>query len=459
MPSRGLGYMTGLILLGVASLQISCGKTLDSLSTHTTDRNPQGQRNGEADASEEIATKQESIGQISSSKTYHGKLSTGSTPELLNGTGKISREDLPTISKPEGKNAGDSCSKYASSYPLDFDQTFPKAKSAWIAAKKRTNFRTHLKSFNTDAPVVWSQGALMESLLELFKLSGDLTFVEELLYHGDYLLAHTDQATKKRDQYRRTIVPAWGTTGYSSKRTTYVVHTGVILRPLLELARLITQNPWLNCKYGSRVKPVIAFAKQAAAFAVKEDWRQHGPGRGYLILPHSFSGDDWAGKPLPYNMMMGLGQVFVELHRIDKSLGYEKYVREMIAYWEHYFKIEDNDSLTWRYRPGGRMEDASHAGLVGTFLLQAYRAGLGPARQRLSQLTRTFTRNLLQKDGQLISHIDGTGKKGVRWNQSCSTWTEFSPYNHRIYDACKALSKDYGTFLGDIRLMKWRNSR
>ena len=458
MQLNGRRQVTRLLFLGFLSLQLACGKILDEFSVPSIGRDAQGQSSNGVKTSKEILSKTSVAKQTTKVKPSGDQLGPSTDPKELIRAEKVNHKDLTGTTGTDDSSV-DRCLQYAGSYPLDFDQTFPKAESAWIAVKKRANFRSHLKSFKTDTPIFWAHGALMESLLELFKLSDDLTFVEELLYHSDYLLAHTDQATRKRDQYRKTIVPAWGTSHYSPKRTTYVVHTGVVLRPLLELARLITQNPWLNCKYGSRVKPVIAFAKQAAAFAIQHDWRQHGPGRGYMILPHSFIGEDGAGNPLPYNMMMAMGQVFVELHRIDKSLGYEKYVREMIAYWEHYFTIEDNDSLTWRYKPGGRMEDASHGGLVGMFLLQAYRAGLGPARVRLSQLTRTFTRNLLQNDGQLISHIDGTGNRGVRWNQSCSTWIEFSPYNHRIYDACKALSKDYGTFLGDIRLGKWRNSQ
>jgi hypothetical protein len=223
----------------------------------------------------------------------------------------------------------------------------------------------------------WSYAA--NSLIDMYKATGQKKYLEYFIPQAEYILNHTDQKLGIESFTNSGLfLPAWSDRGHytSGKFTyTYPVHTGMITLPMLRFVDAVKEN---------NLSEYMAYAdkflqESGKALAVHNTlWRDlsetqgfyegHSYGTGYVSeankigIPNRVFG--YLAACGLYDKLSG-SNIYTE--RIKKSLNYFK--RSILRYDSKY------DSYYWSYWVSGgtskSWEDISHAALTvyGLYIL------------------------------------------------------------------------------------------
>lgn len=254
-----------------------------------------------------------------------------------------------------------------------------------------------------------------------------------------------------------------------SKPYVFEVHTGQIVLPMVEFARIVLSDPRLaaNPLYNSRAKAYVRAVELAVAVHDPE-WRENEQGEGYYVsLPGAPTW--WAGTDNPINHFLALGRAVLQLGvvtrkrtYIDRAVKMARLLRNDLhqdaggayvwAYWWSQgaaYNGWDIDAPKSEYRPwlpGNPVaEDTSHSQIDVNFALDAFRYGsiirgdTGPifTGHDMARFAATFTNNIAvtSGDGLLTVHkyIDGTGDTGlVAYERQSAAWADLTPWDSSI---------------------------
>ena len=114
-----------------------------------------------------------------------------------------------------------------------FDKLFPEA--YWDSVFSNLTME--------DGSLAWGVSRDMMGVVALYDATGDARFLRLLKRYGDAAMAARDDQTGKTDADGRSE-PAWSTARYGiGERRIYLVHSGLIVEPILEWAVRADKNP------------------------------------------------------------------------------------------------------------------------------------------------------------------------------------------------------------------------
>jgi len=268
---------------------------------------------------------------------------------------------------------------------------------------------------------------------------------------------------------RGRIIPAWGSTKYSSGRYegqnhVWVVHTGMITYPMTLLIDAIRADATLKAKYGERAELLLGLVRESVD-AHDEDFRT-GPGEdeGYYIL--AIRGPDAVA---PLNQQNAIGRSCIVLHKLTGETKYKEKAEALARYFKNRLIHRANeDAYVWPYMapPSGRgrgAEDISHAAINVDFAVAAHRAGIVFTHQDMERFASTLTRLIHKGEGRLAECVDGSGKIDVH-SVSVGRWLELAAYDREVWQVARHYyenAKPSGSvaMLGYARLLKYDVSR
>ena len=334
--------------------------------------------------------------------------------------------------------------------------------------------RNHLDSYvNGTRPVVWSEPAILEALMNVWTRTRDVRLLDEVAHHADIILDGRSSVRGTVDVLRGMPVAAWPTDGYNCGHYyAHAVHSGVIAHPIAWFARVVLEDPGIAPHHVARAERYVVAAD--AALAVHNDqFSNNGDEGRYRVptnigtlsnCPDNTSFNTLGGEPLPYNQMLGPGRAHLEIARaMDAQMaGDGNHHRDRAARLARYFRSaleRSGDMYLWEYVLNGRREDTAHAALVIRFVVEAYEAGLVFDDTHLSRFVETF--QFLSADMDAVrSHLDATttGEPSNRWQSGVVRWTPLSIANRIVYDRARAIYYDANgaSLTGQSQLIRFK---
>lgn len=241
------------------------------------------------------------------------------------------------------------------------------------------NFPQKGKQFNGHN-YAWGWSYVANSLIEMYKATGDEKYLGLLVPQIKYVFSQTDEKLKIESFTGSGLyLPAWSDGGYYTDgkfNYTYPVHTGMITIPILRFVDVVYENN--ITKYEGLANEFLKESGRALAIHNQSNmWKDISQGEGfYYGHPYGEGTVSEANKiGVPnrifaylaacglYDKLTGEG-IYAE--RIEKSLRYFK--NSLVKYDKEY------DSYYWSYwdnHNAQNWEDISHAALTayGIFLL------------------------------------------------------------------------------------------
>lgn len=266
-------------------------------------------------------------------------------------------------------------------------------------------------STNDEGLFAWVESYVLESLINMYNLTGNLDYLEKFVFHADKIINKTDKKLGKFD-YNGRSENVW------SARSRYLqgvdlnyvwlVHTGKIVYPLIKFYNLI--NKLEISRFYDKANSYLEISKNAISLHDTQ----------FLNNSYYFEKDhpreDLRNKELPYNQFAAMGIALFELSKVKKmSLLDKGNVELKIAKLCERFKQAldynfEKNIYIWNYASySSRVEDNSHGILDVKFALLCYQQGFSFSREDMKIISNTLVENVFSKKEQGYPYfLDGS---------------------------------------------------
>jgi len=294
---------------------------------------------------------------------------------------------------------------------------------------------------NENGFLAWDTSPIMDSL----NVAGSLVpeaYPGKFVEVADKILAARDDRTGKPD-YAGHLRRGWGSSRYSNdkkSRVVFLVHTGLIVYPLLRFAEL--QRLEGRHEFDDKIRQYIRDAEDSLA-EFDRDWVEEGP-EGYYVSERGepTTLGDVAEKALPVNMMAAAGRCDVLLYRLTGNQKYLNIATRLARYLKDRWKVKrvgDTETLVWSYWyswPGHAdvPEDVGHGGIEIEFMELCFEDKIVFDRHDVDRLLATFETTVF--NGSAFSwRVDGSGGFG---KANAGRWIVWSKYDPRVLEILRS---------------------
>ena len=185
---------------------------------------------------------------------------------------------------------------------------------------------------NSNGTLAWGESYIMMSLVEMYRATGEPTYLVTLADHADSVLASRDDVLGLVD-FAGKSGPCWQNTKYQpdAQPYCYVVHSGMLTFPMVDFATVVYADPGLHEVTTVDGATLLAkaddYVSAAAETIAHHDFQwQNGPGSAeghYVGDPAAVSFlPNIGGVELPINQMMALGRTLVALWETTGEVSY-----------------------------------------------------------------------------------------------------------------------------------------
>ncbi|NLN26977.1 MAG: hypothetical protein GX161_02080 [Firmicutes bacterium] len=337
---------------------------------------------------------------------------------------------------------------------------------AALASRYVTQYEQSLRDFdksyldNKDL-YAWNVSYYMRSLAIMYEATADEKYLEILAEAIERVLAQRDDAVGDAD-YLGRLRSAWGTARYStdgSSHYVWAVHTGMITYPMIRFVRLVWADERLQARWGARALEYLRAVEDAVRthdedFVLGPDFERE----GYYVFGAAAEHGIVSGDVLPLNQQNALGLTLIELYAATGNPEYLDKASRLAHFFRNRLYRMPNGSYVWPYRadptpltgpvsiPAGPFagsiartgEDISHAAINADFIIQAYKHGIVFQREDIDALVRTVLENIFTPEGNVYSHIGGTGQLDDSYGLQVGRWLELGLYDKRVFDVIAA---------------------
>jgi hypothetical protein len=297
-------------------------------------------------------------------------------------------------------------------------------------------------SNNETATLAWGEAYVMMSLAAMFRATGSLEYLDRLVWHADGVLTQRDDARGVQD-YRGVSGACWQNRHYqpADEPYCYVVHSGMIAFPMVELARLVrdfgleAEPTYDGQTLGDKASAYVAAARETVALH-DDQWNA----AGYYAFRSDASFLSYPGVDLPLNQSNAMGRLLLALHDVTGETPYLDKAQGLAQRFESQLSTGSNGEYRWNYWGGSYQapgEDISHAAINVDFAAMAERYGVVFDAADLEAFARTFMGPVYVDDQTLSDHVGGGAVNGSSYRPQAGRWLRLSALRTSIYTALR----------------------
>ena len=302
-------------------------------------------------------------------------------------------------------------------------------------------------SNNETATLAWGESYVMMSLAAMFRATGDVEYLHRLSYHIDGVLASRDDARGVTD-YRGVSGACWQNTHYQSggEAYCYVVHSGMLGWPMVELARLVEQEglqnevTWDGGTLGAKATAYVTAAQEVVAFH-DDQW----DAAGYYVFRPDATFLSYPGTDLPFNQSNAMGRMLLALYDVTGQAAYLDKATALAQRFADGITVGASGEALWNYWGGAYSapgEDVSHAAINLGFALECARRGVVFGAVDRERFAQTFMERVYIDDVTFSDHVGGGDTNG--YNAQLGRWAGLTPTRTGVYAAVLDLfRRDY----------------
>jgi len=276
---------------------------------------------------------------------------------------------------------------------------------------------THIKNLtNEDGSLAWARSRDMMALVVMYDATGEPWYLDWLGRYAEAVMAARDDIAGKTDADGASN-PGWGASRYGEgKRKVYLVHSGLILQPILEYVLRVGKSADGAAADSLRIGKLVERCVETLRW---HDYQlDPKPAEGESVY---MSGNEEIERRYlwqPYNRQGILARDFYLLYKITGEEEYRRRSEKLYAFFKNRLERTPSDAYIWDYEPtrgAGRVkvnacEDISHASFTMEGIVPACLDGFVFDRTDLARFARTFTRYVHWGDGVFQA---GIGCRGI----------------------------------------------
>jgi len=290
--------------------------------------------------------------------------------------------------------------------------------------------------FPTGALLAWSESYLMQAYAEIFRATGDEKYLDKLYEHVESVLNNRDERRGKLD-YKGDLVPAWGTNRYTkgSEWKHFVVHTGMITYPMLQLVLLVRKHS--VDRLSAQAEDVLSRVEESIRYH-DDQWVVQEAGYGLYVYR-----EDFYHKPnyvCPLSQQAVMGRSLLLLGELTGNKVYLHQASDIATAIKASLQDNGNEGYVWGLFVSDKQEDTtvadiSHSTATIDFAMLAYQASIVFDQTDMGRFARTV-RDLWQ-NGRVPRYIDGTGD--YAYDIAVGQYAFLAQFDPEIWDLCHDL--------------------
>ncbi len=302
---------------------------------------------------------------------------------------------------------------------------------------------------NESATLAWGEAYVMSGLADMFRATGDITYLERLAEHAEAALGQRDDYRAVTD-YRGVSDACWRNTSYQSGAYCYVVHSGMIATPMAEFVTLVDQHGLHDelapsgTRMGDLATEFLAAAEQTVA-AHEDQWDGV---RGTYVFRPDASFLSYAGDALPLNQSTAMGRLLLALYEATANPVYASKAASMARYFDGFLIEDAGGAYLWSYWGpyNNNGEDISHAAINVDFAVRAARLGIVFDDNDLEAFSRTLLDHVMLDDATVSDRVDGGPVNTASYRAQVGRWAGLSTTNPAVWTAIYDLyARDYAS--------------
>lgn len=306
------------------------------------------------------------------------------------------------------------------------------------------NGNGYINYTNENGTLAWAQSPLLEAYLEVYQNTKDYIYIKKFIHQANHIIAKTDKERGIKDYKGRTRI-GWSAIKYSKDKKTplvHLLHTGMILYPLLKFCSLIKTDASLS-PYSETANLFIQIAEEAIS-EFEDQWRFN---KEKDEGCYWFEGDEPIltnlKLPMPLNHNLSIGRVILKLYKLTEKENYLKKCKALGSFFKKNIIETPKGSYIWGYRPipytFSQIEDISHGSIDVEFAIEMYRNSLIFNYEDMKKFVQTFIS--LKKDGKFFKYVNATDDLPGKFNpnapgdlsDSIGRWLELSEFDCLVY--------------------------
>ncbi|MBI2140334.1 hypothetical protein HYU14_05400 [Candidatus Woesearchaeota archaeon] len=305
----------------------------------------------------------------------------------------------------------------------------------------------YLGKNNSHGSIAWTRSPLVNGYAIMYRVTNDTYYLDKAITQIDDILALRDDNRGFLDYTNRSLA-GWSATNYSntSLGLRFAVHSGVIIYPMLDIARSVLQKSGMQEFYTQKALEYIEEAKKVAD-AHEEEW-VNGPdtrvsgSEGYYQFPPDFPADR-PGMNLPNNQQLAMGSSLLLLYNLTGNGTFLDKAERMGMMLKNDLN-KSNGTFNWHYWPGkeginvtkNRPEDIGHGhgGIDINFAYDAWAQGVLFNDTEMGIFASTFTSKIFNGNLNNISfRVNGSTTVNTTDYKNIGRWLYLTPFDAEVY--------------------------
>lgn len=292
---------------------------------------------------------------------------------------------------------------------------------------------------NEDGTLAWKASRDMMAFVTLYDATADPWFLEWLGRLAEAAMASRDDFQKKRD-FQNKLNPGWGSSAYGDKsRKVYLVHSALIVQPLLEWALRISALPSPTPDQLRRRDWMVEKCRETLL------WHDYqivaDPPAGEMLYDAGNEEPDRERKWQPYNRQILMARNFYLLRKLTGEETYNDRSQKLYRFFKNRLERTPSDAYVWEYEPFkgvpvvkvASCDDVSHASFTLEAVIPACEEGIVFDRADLDRFARTFTRYVHLGGGAFQSKIGCVQTFSPRYMDRLYAWIPLAKADPKIY--------------------------
>jgi hypothetical protein len=295
------------------------------------------------------------------------------------------------------------------------------------------------KMTNENGSLAWATSRDMMALVAMYDATSDPWYLRRLGRLCDAAMAARDDRSGKKDDIGRSL-PGWGTGRYSDgKRRVFLVHSALIVQPMLEWAVRANRLPDWTPKEETERTALIDHCKETLLW---HDYQlEPNPMPGEMVYASGYEEPERQFDWQPYNRQNLMARDFYLLYQATGDESYKERSRKLYTFFKNRLQVTPSDAYIWAYEPikkAGRTpvtacDDVSHATYTLEAVLPACRDGFVFDMTDMARFARTFTLYVHWGHGVFQSGIGCAAFYTPRYMERIYAWLPLAQSDPEIY--------------------------
>ena len=292
---------------------------------------------------------------------------------------------------------------------------------------------------NEDGTLAWLRSRDMMALVTMYDATSDPWYLLRLGKLCEAAMAARDDLSGKKDDIGRSV-PGWGSSRYTEgKRRVFLVHSGLIVQPILEWAARANRVPGWSPADEAKRKTLIDRCKETLLW---HDYQlEPKPLDGEMVYAGGYEEPERQFTWQPYNRQNLLARDFYLLYETTGDEAFKERSRKLYSFFKNRLELTPSDAYIWSYEPirtkGATpvtaCEDISHASYSLETVVPACRDGFVFDSTDMARFARTFTLYISWGNGVFQSSIGCSAFYTPRYMDRLYAWMPLAQSDPAIY--------------------------